>query len=361
MKPWKDYSPNPSVPWNTGMVTPQVQETPQPQISDFALEMRPHHPFGALRRAANAQAGALLIYHVIMNVVIMVVTFAVSFGLAFSGALENETVDVETVTQITMESAGWGYVIAVAIGFLALLVWKKPGYLRHTILQKGKSIGIGGFFTFLSIMMSAQMVAQICNLGLEGLMNAFGLDGASLEQLGNVDTDSFGMFLYIGILAPISEELLFRGLVLRSIEPYGKKMAVIGSAILFGLYHGNLVQTPYAIMVGLVLGYVAMEYHVIWAIAMHMFNNLVFAMLLPKVLAFLPIPIIDGILWALTIGFFVAAVLILIAKHAEAIAVWKQETVQNWQRRAFFRAPAVIVLIVVCLINIVATTLLLFM
>ncbi len=301
----------------------------------------------------------MLIYHVIMNVAVMIAVFVMSFVLAFQNGLEGKDQDLFELMDQVMAASGWGYFLAVAIGLVILMLWKKPQYLRHTIFQKGRPIKVGGFFALLSLMMSAQLVAQVCNLGLEWLMELIGQDGSALEELGTVNTDSVSMFLYIGILAPISEELLFRGLLLRSIEPYGRKLAVIGSAILFGLYHANPVQTPYAILVGLVLGYVALEYHVIWAIAMHMFNNLVFAMLLPKMLGFLPVVIIDWIMWAVIIGFFIAAVLILVAKHAEAAAVWNLEKIQIWQRRAFFRSPAIVAMILVCLLNTVVTMLLL--
>ena len=51
-----------------------------------------------------------------------------------------------------------------------------------------------------------------------------------------------GLILY-GVVAPISEETVFRGLVYNGIyRNYGRTVAVIGSALIFGLYHGNMVQ-----------------------------------------------------------------------------------------------------------------------
>lgn len=348
---------------------PQPDEPVAAEAPDAAAETETNQSrFAALRKESNVQGGALLIYHVIMNVVVLVVMFAVTFvlafALAFSGGIgsesEGELVAGELMDSV-MGAAGWGYLLAVAIGLVTLLLWKKPGYIRHTIWQKGKPMTIAAFFALLSLTMSAQMVAQIGNLGLYWLLEAMGLDGGALDELANVDTDSLGMFLYIGIAAPITEELLFRGLLLRSIAPHNKKLAVIGSAILFGLYHGNPIQTPYAILVGLVLGYVALEYHVIWAIAFHLFNNLVFALLLPEVLSFLPVAVIDGIMWASIIAFFAAGVVILVVKRRELAMLSKQEPMELWQRHAFFRAPTIVVLIVLCLINTVGTTLLLFL
>lgn len=340
-----------------------IAQTEEAMPAEGILLSRP--PTESLRKEANIQGGALLIYQVIMNAavfaVMLVAAFVQAFTMAFEGALGSGN-EAELVTEELLDgmmgAAGWGYLLAVAIGLLVLLLWKKPRYIRHTIMQKGKPMTVGGFFALLSLTMSAQMIAQVCNLGLEWLLELLGLDAAALQEMANVDTQSLSMFLYIGIAAPIAEELLFRGLLLRSIAPYGKKLAVIASALLFGLYHANPIQTPYAIPVGLVLGYVALEYHVVWAIALHLFNNLVFALLLPQALSFLPGVIVDWILWAVIIGFFLAALLILLAKRSEVATLWKQERLERWQRRAFFRAPTVVILMVICLINMVATMLL---
>ena len=59
-----------------------------------------------------------------------------------------------------------------------------------------------------------------------------------------------GLILY-GVIAPLSEETVFRGLVYNGIHRnYGKIVAVIGSALIFGLYHGNMVQALYGFILG---------------------------------------------------------------------------------------------------------------
>ena len=49
------------------------------------------------------------------------------------------------------------------------------------------------------------------------------------------------------------------------------------SAILFGIYHGNIVQTPFAFILGLWLGYITVSYGLKYEIAVHIFNNMVLA------------------------------------------------------------------------------------
>ena len=77
------------------------------------------------------------------------------------------------------------------------------------------------------------------------------------------------------ILAPLAEELLFRGVIFekaKSIMPF--MMANIVQAVLFGIYHMNLIQGVYAFVLGMVLGFVAEYFHSIWAsILLHAFVN----------------------------------------------------------------------------------------
>ena len=67
--------------------------------------------------------------------------------------------------------------------------------------------------------------------------------------------------------------MLFRGLILRTLRPFGKRFAIVMSAVLFGMFHGNLLQAPCAMVIGLLFGYAAMEHSILWAVALHVFIN----------------------------------------------------------------------------------------
>ncbi|MDY3618287.1 CPBP family intramembrane glutamic endopeptidase [Agathobaculum sp.] len=55
------------------------------------------------------------------------------------------------------------------------------------------------------------------------------------------------------VLAPICEEFLFRGVIADRLARYGQGRAAVISALLFGLFHGNLTQFFYAFGLGLLL------------------------------------------------------------------------------------------------------------
>lgn len=77
-----------------------------------------------------------------------------------------------------------------------------------------------------------------------------------LIDIAGIGTLSPLMLIYGVIIAPISEELIFRGVTLG----YAKKVlsvtgAVCLQAVLFGIFHLNIIQGIYAALLGLFLGY----------------------------------------------------------------------------------------------------------
>ena len=85
--------------------------------------------------------------------------------------------------------------------------------------------------------------------------------------------NSWSFVLYMGILIPVCEELVFRGVIMGKYFKYGKIFALISTAILFGAYHLNLIQLVSASLLGLLFCYVGMRYCIVWCILLHFFNN----------------------------------------------------------------------------------------
>jgi membrane protease YdiL (CAAX protease family) len=63
-------------------------------------------------------------------------------------------------------------------------------------------------------------------------------------------------FLAMVVLAPVTEEFLFRGVILQGfLRNYGRRKAILVSALLFALFHLNPWQFPVAFLLGVVLGW----------------------------------------------------------------------------------------------------------
>ena len=133
--------------------------------------------------------------------------------------------------------------------------------------------------------------AIIITLGM-GLVSSLWLDFA-YTQLANVpfvaqSVESFDsawstigedpyiwVCLSVVVFGPIAEELLFRGIIHNSIKkvcnPY---VAIVLSGLMFGIWHGEFVQTVYTTFFGIALAVVYEYSGSLWVpIGMHILNN----------------------------------------------------------------------------------------
>ncbi len=295
-----------------------------------------------MRHIINRPVWALLIYYGIMNLAVMaVMVLDIAFGMIrYTG--ENVDAAMEQIVERAL-SNGLGYFIAMGIGALALQLWKKKEFCFHTLWQRNSKMTARAFFSIAALFFSIQAVSQILTFLLELLLNGLGLSLTdTMEQVSGTG-DTMSMFLYTALFAPIGEEILFRGLLQRSFAPLGKKFAIFASAFLFGLFHGNLVQTPYAFLVGLVLGYVTAEYSIFWAILLHILNNMVLADLMTRLGQILPPGAGDLITLLFVWSCAVAAVVILICCRKDVKAYLRDRKMHPLCLKAFFTSPAVLV------------------
>ena len=83
-------------------------------------------------------------------------------------------------------------------------------------------------------------------------------DGYAEQMSQNLDGKSFiYMLLWMGIIAPAAEEILFRWLVfLRLRDRLGCIVSALLSGLAFGIYHGNISQAIYAGVLGFLFAYI---------------------------------------------------------------------------------------------------------
>lgn len=120
--------------------------------------------------------------------------------------------------------------------------------------------------------------AQITNIATQMIMTIVKLifkieinnDITTLIQ----ESNTIYLIIFAAILGPIFEELIFRGTMLKKLRVYGDKTAILYTAIAFGLFHCNIAQIPFAIVCGLILGYVVVKTNnIIYPIILHIILN----------------------------------------------------------------------------------------
>lgn len=87
----------------------------------------------------------------------------------------------------------------------------------------------------------------------------------------------FGInLLFVGILAPIFEELFYRKAVIDRLRRYGDLPAILISGLIFGLVHGNFSQVFYATAIGMLLGFIYLRTgNILYTITLHTAFNII--------------------------------------------------------------------------------------
>lgn len=105
------------------------------------------------------------------------------------------------------------------------------------------------------------ILAAASAVGMNGLLNLIELYRFSptFQEISEIQFDTpvwLGIISY-GILAPLGEEVVFRGVVYGQFKKVMKvPLAIVLSGLAFGLFHGNLVQAVYATVIGILLALV---------------------------------------------------------------------------------------------------------
>ena len=174
-----------------------------------------------------------------------------------------------------MALAGWGSSADTPIWGLALLqipLW--AGYLGAVVFAGSKGRGVISDFGLRMRAFDAPLglaLGIFCQLLVLPLLYApiFFLTGSDKEALsrpaeqlaeGTDGTFSWLLFaLLVGILAPVVEELFYRGLLLKALEKRRMPVwaAVLVSSIIFAGMHMQTLQFPGLLLVGLVAGTLA--------------------------------------------------------------------------------------------------------
>lgn len=103
------------------------------------------------------------------------------------------------------------------------------------------------------------------------------LSAEDAQLFKDMAASDYGFFA-LALLAPVAEEMVFRGAVLRKLlDQVGHQrrwLAIVGSALLFAVAHGNMAQGLNALLMGLLLGWMySRTRNVLPGIVLHWVNN----------------------------------------------------------------------------------------
>lgn len=162
------------------------------------------------------------------------------------------------------------YLIAVPI-FVWMLSRVENTLPAREKVRLGVKRGWTVFFISVAALYIFNIVSVCITMGI-GLLKG----SEVINPIMNVQASSGILynFLFGVLVAPIGEELLFRGLLYKKLGGYGDKAFILVSALAFAVFHGNLSQIFYAFALGAIFAYVmAKTGNILYSMLLHIIIN----------------------------------------------------------------------------------------
>lgn len=140
---------------------------------------------------------------------------------------------------------------------------------------KKEKADIWTFILYIGITMTLMWIGNLIGLAITFLLGGAIQNDITnpVQQLIN-STNIWFNIVIVSIIAPIFEEFFFRKMLIDRTIKYGAKVSIILSALLFGLFHGNLNQFFYAFLMGGFFAYVYIKTgKIIYPIILHAIVN----------------------------------------------------------------------------------------
>ncbi len=267
-------------------------------------------------------SGGLLIYNAIMYAVAFGVMFVYMIIQGIIAGIKQEKPDIDKIMADMMETdMGMGIAVIIGSAFMILFFLKriKP---KEIFAKRPQKMTAAKFIMLICVLMCIQLPITLFDSLFEWVLNQFGLSAQAAIESASAGSTTISMMLYAGFIGPFAEEFIYRGYTMRSLENTGagKGYALVISSLLFGIMHANPTQSIFAFFAGMVFGYAAIEFGIIWSILLHVANNFVFGDVIVFICNRIPENAANILNWALLLIFFIAGVVVLIVKGNQAKA-----------------------------------------
>gem|GEM_PF-2526298 len=221
-----------------------------------------------LRKQMMAIMLVMLGFYVI-NIASVVVVYVMVIAIGGPSIMYDTAQTMESL----MKQAGLASIVGIIAGAAIMFALRGKRLLTTDITHVNEKIKVPDYLLLILLMFGAQVTFGLISISLDRLFGAFNFSPiASYEDSIGSLMNPMG-YLYIVIVGPIVEEIIFRGAILRSLERFGINYAILVSSMIFGAYHMYLNQAFFAFTVGLILAYVAQRFSMKWSILMHIINN----------------------------------------------------------------------------------------
>lgn len=218
-----------------------------------------------------ALLGQFLVSNIIAQLAVYIIRMVIKSG--------NSGIDMETISDY-MESSSilaginmLSFIIAnVGFAFMGLSMARIP----KSQLVRTRDFGFRKALQYCMSAFFLWTVSLFVSSGINDIFEQYGhttyvmdMDGVAITGTGWTV-----MTVYTCIIAPLTEEIFFRGMLLRVFSRANQRLAVFATAFFFGLSHHNIPQFVLAFLLGTFLAHITLKHNsVIPAVIVHIFIN----------------------------------------------------------------------------------------
>ncbi|MBQ2653191.1 MAG: CPBP family intramembrane metalloprotease [Methanobrevibacter sp.] len=169
---------------------------------------------------------------------------------------------------VTIVSAICSYVLPLPLMIFLMKKLESERLEKHSLNPKT-------FISYITIALTLMWIGNIVGLTVTSLIGFVTQTEVinPIHELIN-SSDIWINLMLISMFGPIFEEIFFRKLLIDRTIKYGARLSVILSAVMFGLFHGNISQFFYATLIGGFFAYVYIKTgNLIYPILLHMILN----------------------------------------------------------------------------------------
>lgn len=243
---------------------------PQIRIPGCQLPLRPDkQEKRKIRKYYSTVGGALLVHLLFSNILaiaMIILLTGIQTVLDTSAAGGILPADYEEMLQAYFDDSssnmamnllvyGFCNVLTAAVGCRIIKV-QIPSLFRTD------SFKIRHILCYISIALFLQWACGWCSVWISDLLadadiTLYEADFSTGQNVKNIVLS----FIYSCIVAPVTEELLFRGFILKGLSRVSQHFGILMSAFLFGLWHMNFSQFILAFSVGMLMAYMDVKHN----------------------------------------------------------------------------------------------------
>lgn len=227
-----------------------------------SIYVRKENEKKAIKQIGIAAGASVIAYVLIQNLL------SIFIYLSPLGEIYENDLTMQSAVSVFLSVLG----ILLPFGVSAYLLGKKTG---KEVVSFEKPVSIPLMLSAAALGFFVCLAGNYATSIFVNFMDNIGISLSAPDY--SPPSDFAGRIIYtvsIAVVPALVEEFAVRGVVLQPLRKYGDKFAILASAILFAVMHGNLIQAPFALIAGIGLGYAVCITNSIWTgVLIHFCNN----------------------------------------------------------------------------------------